>query len=105
MGINSNESVRKLKGPERPLRPQEARAEIISSLGCVDSVIIFPEVNSIHCLQELKPDVYVKGGDYTLDTINQEEKKIIDSYKGKITLVGLKPGVSTSRIIRDIQNH
>jgi len=105
VGINSNESVRKLKGPERPLRPQEARAEIISSLGCVDSVIIFPEVNSIHCLQELKPDVYVKGGDYTLDTINQEEKKIIDSYKGKITLVGLKPGVSTSRIIRDIQNH
>ena len=105
VGINSDDSIRKIKGPKRPLRPQEARAEIISSLGCVDSVIIFPEMNTIHYLQELKPDVYVKGGDYTLDTINQDEKKIIDSYRGKIVLVGLKSGVSTSGILRDIQNH
>jgi D-beta-D-heptose 7-phosphate kinase/D-beta-D-heptose 1-phosphate adenosyltransferase len=108
VGINSDDSVRRLKqgtkGIPRPIRPQEARAEIISSLGYVDSVTIFSDISPIEYIKELKPEVYVKGGDYALDTINQDERRIVEAYGGKIALVGLKPGISTSKILSDIEN-
>ncbi|MCK9596946.1 bifunctional heptose 7-phosphate kinase/heptose 1-phosphate adenyltransferase [Candidatus Pacearchaeota archaeon] len=103
VGINSDNSISKLKGPGRPIRPQGARAEIISSLKDVDYVIIFPEKNATRYLRELKPDIYVKGGDYNINKINNEERNIIESYNGKIKLIPLEKDISTSQIIKNIR--
>ncbi|RMD66613.1 D-glycero-beta-D-manno-heptose 1-phosphate adenylyltransferase [Candidatus Pacearchaeota archaeon] len=102
VGINSDESVRKLKGPQRPILAQEERAEIIAALEFVDYVLIFSETTAEKCISELKPDVYVKGGDYTTETINQEEKKLVESYGGRVEIVRGVEGKSSSKVLERI---
>jgi len=100
VGLNSDESVRKFKGPNRPVQKEEARAEIISALQFVDYVVIFQEQSPKKYLEILKPDVYAKGGDYNIDTINQEERKIIENYGGEIILIPSSDNnMSTTKII------
>jgi D-beta-D-heptose 7-phosphate kinase / D-beta-D-heptose 1-phosphate adenosyltransferase len=105
LGLDSDESVRKLKGPNRPINSEDERAEILSALEFIDYIIIFQGGQVKEYLKILKPDVYVKGGDYTIDTINQEERKVVESYKGKIALIGHVPERSTTRTIEKIKQN
>lgn len=103
LGLNSDESIRILKGPHRPVQSESERAEILASLGFVDKVIIFSELDCRNYLIELKPDCYVKGGDYNLDTIPGIEREAVESYGGDIKFIPLINGKSTSNILNKIK--
>jgi len=100
VGLNTDESVRKLKGESRPINNQNDRAEVLLGLKAVDYVIFFGEQTAENIIAEVKPDIYVKGGDYTLDTL--PEAKIVQSYGGRVELVNLVQGKSTTKIIKKI---
>lgn len=102
VGINSDSSIRASKEPPKPIISEASRAEILCALGCVDYAIIFSEPNTTKYLSSLKPDVYVKGGEYCLDTINQEERKIVERYGGRIAFTSIKVN-STTDIIKKIR--
>lgn len=101
LGLNSDASVRGFKGPTRPINCQDDRAEVIDALACVDYVVIFEERTAESIIAKVRPDVYVKGGDYTLETL--PEAKIVMSYGGKVELVQLVEGRSTTNVIKKIQ--
>ncbi len=97
VAVNSDSSVRVLKGENRPLVPEDERAEMLAGLGCVDYVIIFPELTPIELLSELKPNIHVKGGDYKLEQLI--ERDVVEQNGGKV-VVGLNiPGKSTTNLI------
>ena len=100
VGLNSDQSVKKLKGNNRPIQNEQARTEIISALQYVDYVIVFPEKTVEKYLFEIKPDIYVKGEDYTLTKMDQTERKAIESYNGKIVFIPMIKGISTTEIIK-----
>jgi len=102
VGMNSDGSVRMLKGEQRPLFTESIRAKVLSAIVYVDYITVFDEPSPLKTIERLQPDYYVKGGDYTLETINQHERKVIENYGGKIRFVPLVKGVSTSRIIEQI---
>ncbi len=102
VGLNSDASVRATKGPTRPIVQESQRAKLLASLSCVDYVVIFDEESPKQLIADLRPDVYVKGGDYTLDTINQEERRIVESYGGEIALLPGAEGMSTTNLIEKI---
>ncbi len=104
VGLDSDESVRKLKGPGRPVYNEEQRAEILSGMGFVDYVTIFPFGKAAEYLKRLQPHVYLKSGDYTIDTINQEERRIVESYNGEIYLPKGLSELSTTDTIKKIKN-
>ena len=100
VGINSDSSVRRLKGDNRPLVPELERAEMLAGLECVDYVVIFHESTPIELLSILKPDIHVKGGDYNLEQLI--EKDVVEENGGKV-VVGLNvPGKSTTNLIEVI---
>jgi D-beta-D-heptose 7-phosphate kinase/D-beta-D-heptose 1-phosphate adenosyltransferase len=103
VGLNSDGSVRRLKGPERPILRQGERAEILSALECVDHILIFNEENVSQHLEQIKPDVYVKGGDYDIKGIDQEEKKVLLEYQATIKFIPFIKGYSSSDIIEKIK--
>ena len=103
VAINSDRSVRALKGPPRPIVPEEERAEIIAALECVDFVTIFDQDDPLEIISAVKPDILVKGGDWALNTIVGRD--IVESYGGKVMALPLVPGVSTTRIIETIASH
>jgi D-glycero-D-manno-heptose 1,7-bisphosphate phosphatase len=102
VALNSDRSVRELKGANRPLVDEEARQEVMAALEAVDAVIIFdsPQVDEI--LGQLQPDVYVKGGDYTLDTLNQDERREVECHGGVIELIPFVEGYGTSAVVEKI---
>ena len=102
VGINSDDSVRRLKGPSRPLVPEEDRAEILAALEPVSAVTIFPEDTPEELISILKPDIHVKGGDYDIKEI--PEAKIVESYGGEVRLIPLVPGHSTTELANKIKN-
>ncbi|MDP9291517.1 MAG: adenylyltransferase/cytidyltransferase family protein [Verrucomicrobiota bacterium] len=102
VAVNGDESVRALKGEGRPLNSEDDRAEVICALGCVDYALIFPDVRVTKILRTLRPHVYVKGGDYTPETLNAEERAAIEETGSEIKIVPLLPGRSTSGIIRKL---
>lgn len=102
VAVNSDDSVRQLKGENRPLVSEDERAEMLAGLECVDYVIIFPELTPIELLSELKPNIHVKGGDYKLEQL--VEKDIVEENGGKV-VVGINvPGKSTTNLIEVICN-
>ena len=101
VGINSDESVRTLKGPSRPVIPAEERAEIMASLECVDAVLIFDELTPQKVIAALLPDVLVKGGDWPDKQIVGREE--VEAAGGKVVLVDVVPGYSTTDILRKIR--
>ena len=103
VGVNADESVRALKGPTRPVMPEAERVELVAALEFVGLVVLFPEVDVVSLLEELQPEVYVKGGDYTLDTINQDERRVVESYGGRIEILDHIPGTSTTDVIAKIR--
>jgi rfaE bifunctional protein nucleotidyltransferase chain/domain len=102
IGLNSDVSVRELKGASRPLNPEADRALVLAALAAVDAVSIFPERSAARFLERAQPDIYVKGGDYTLDTINQQERHIVESAGGQIVILPLVPGRSTTALLEKI---
>jgi len=100
VGVNSDASVKKLKGETRPVNNQNSRALIIASLIMVDAVVIFDEETPIELIKIIMPDVLIKGGDYTLDTI-VGSKEILDAG-GRVEIIPIKEGFSTTGIIEKI---
>ena len=101
VGLNSDASVRQLKGPGRPLLPQEDRAAMLAALRCVDQVVIFDEALANGLLALLHPDIHCKGGDYTADEL--PEAKVIRQGGGQVRILPFSAGYSTSALIRSIQ--
>ena len=100
VAVNSDTSVRELKGENRPLVPEGERAEMLAGLECVNYVVIFPELTPINLLAELKPNIHVKGGDYKLEDLI--ERDVVEANGGKV-IVGLNvPGKSTTNLIEVI---
>jgi len=97
VAVNSDDSVKAIKGDKKPLVPEDERAELLAALECVDYVMIFPELNPIKFLEELRPDVHVKGGDYTLEKVI--ERKTVESFGGEMRVVSGVSGKSTTNII------
>ena len=103
VGLNSDQSARSLdKGDGRPVIPEEQRAEVLSALGCVDFVLLFDDPDPLHLIENLRPDILVKGGDWTLDRIIGRE--VVEANGGKVCSIPLVPGVSTTKIIQRIQS-
>ncbi len=98
VAINSDESVRALKGNGRPVMAAEERAEIVAALRDVDAVVIFPELDVRAIIREIRPDVQAKGTDYTVDTV--PERDTVAEYGGRVEIVGDPKDHSTSEIIR-----
>jgi len=103
IALNSDRSVRSLKGYPRPFIPQEERAEMVSALECVDYVIIFDQDNPLELINAIEPDVLVKGGDWNLNTIVGRD--VVESYGGRVFALPLVPGISTTQIINSIVSH
>ena len=103
VGLNSDASVRRLnKGPDRPIRTQVERAYVVSALGMVDAVVIFDEDTPIDAIKALRPDVLVKGGDYTEATIVGAPE--VRSWGGDVIVIPLTPGQSTTSIINKLRD-
>lgn len=98
VAINSDESVRALKGEGRPIMPDHERAEIIAALADVDAVVIFAELDVRGIIREIRPDVQAKGTDYTVDSV--PERDVVAEYGGRVAIVGDPKHHSTSEIIR-----
>jgi len=101
VGINSDESVKRLKGPERPVNMLEDRAYVLSALKSVDYVIPFEEDTPLNLINLIMPDILVKGGDYTIDRIIGAQEVL--SHGGKVEIIPFVPGKSTSAIIDTIK--
>ena len=97
VGLNSDESVRRLKGPSRPINTQEDRALVLSALRCVDHVIVFDDDTPLAVITALIPDVLVKGGDYTRDTVVGAD--VVEQHGGSVVVIPLLEGRSTTSII------
>ena len=97
VGLNGDESVRELKGAGRPLNNERERAEVLAALECVDIVTIFPEVRATRFIEAAQPAVYVKGGDYNSESLNAEERAVLEKIGAKIDIVPFVKGYSTSR--------
>ena len=100
VGLNSDRSVRSIKGPSRPYSPEAERAEVISALACVDYVVIFDEPDPLRLISSLKPHILVKGGDWTLETTVGRE--VVEGTGGKVVITPQIQGISTSAIIERI---
>jgi D-glycero-beta-D-manno-heptose 1-phosphate adenylyltransferase len=101
VGINSDRSVRAIKGPSRPVTPQTERAEILAALECVDAVVIFDEETPHEVIAALQPDVLVKGADWAADAIVGRD--IVEAHGGRVVRVPIEPGHSTSAILERIR--
>ncbi len=100
--VNSDSSVRALKGADRPLVPEDERAELLAGLECVDYVTVFSERDAKAVLSQLKPDIHIKGGDYKKDEVI--EREVVEANGGKV-MVGLNvPGKSTTNLIKTIRD-
>ncbi len=102
VGLNSDTSVKKIKGPNRPLNNENARASCLAALECVDYVVVFGEENPIKFLSQIRPSIHVKGGDYNGREKSMVERETIEKYGGKITLIEMVKGYSTTGLIGKI---
>jgi rfaE bifunctional protein nucleotidyltransferase chain/domain len=102
IGLNSDAAVNALKGPNRPVNAENDRAAVLASLASVDGVCIFTDRAATKFLSIAKPDIYVKGGDYTIDTINQEERRVVEAAGGKVMILPVVPGKSTTGLLEKI---
>lgn len=98
VGINADETVRRLKGAGRPKMPANERAEILAALSCVDAVVIFPEPDVRALIRELRPDVHAKGTDYTADTVPERDE--VAACGGRVVIVGDPKDHSSTEMLR-----
>lgn len=100
VAVNRDASVRRLKGPERPVVPEDERAELVAALGCVDHVLLFEEDTVVPVIERLRPDLQVKGTDYTPETI--PEREVVEAYGGRVAVAGDPKDHSTTETIRKL---
>jgi rfaE bifunctional protein nucleotidyltransferase chain/domain len=101
VGVNSDRSVKAIKGPARPINPERERAEVLAALGCVDGVVIFDEDDPQQIIDRLLPDVLAKGADWAADRIVGRDR--VEERGGRVVRIPLLAGYSTSAIIKKIQ--
>ena len=99
VAVNGDDSVRALKGPGRPLNPAQDRAEVLAALESVDFVTIFTELRATQVIEALRPAIYVKGGDYTIESLDPNETAALKKVGAQIKTLPLLPGKSTSALI------
>jgi len=99
VAVNSDQSVRELKGPERPLNGEEDRSEVLAALRCVDHVTIFEGKRVTDVILKLRPAIYAKGGDYTIETLDPGERAALEEVGAEILLLSLVPGRSTTSLL------
>jgi len=99
VGVNSDTSVRALKGAARPLNPEHDRAGVVAGLQSVDAVCVFGDSDALGFLSLAQPDIYAKGGDYTVETINQAERQYVERLGGRVVVLGGVPGKSTTALL------
>jgi D-glycero-beta-D-manno-heptose 1-phosphate adenylyltransferase len=102
VGVNGDHSVRELKGSGRPITGEADRAEILAAMQCVDLVTIFPQIRATQFIAAVRPAVYIKGGDYTSETLDEEERAILKEIGAEVRLVPFETGYSTSGLIEQI---
>src|SRR5947199_6704941 len=102
VGLNGDRSVRELKGMGRPVTGERDRAEILAALQCVDLVTIFPEMRATQFIAASHPAIYVKGGDYTSETLNEEERALLNEIGAEIRFIPFEAGYSTSHLLEQI---
>ena len=102
VGLNRDHSVRELKGSGRPITTESDRAELVAALQCVDLVTVFPQIRATQFIAAVRPAIYVKGSDYTPETLNEEERPVLKEIGAEIRLVPFETGYSTSRLIEQI---
>ena len=104
VGLNSDTSARALKGAQRPLVPQEERAELLAALACVDCVVIFDETTAERVVAAIRPEVYVKGGDYALgaDAKVPPEAAVVQAYGGRVVFLPFSAGKSSTNVVQEI---
>ena len=102
VGLNSDRSVRAIKGPARPINPEQERAEVVAGLGCVDAVVIFDDDDPQQIVSRLQPNVLVKGADWAADAIIGRET--VEARGGRVVRIPLADGYSTSAIIEKIRS-
>jgi D-beta-D-heptose 7-phosphate kinase/D-beta-D-heptose 1-phosphate adenosyltransferase len=100
VGMNTDASVQRLKGPKRPINPQMTRALVMAGLAAVDYVCFFDEDTPVELIQELQPSIHTKGGDYTPQSLPEYESII--AYGGDVTIIPFRPGLSSSSVIETI---
>ena len=101
VGLNADESVRRNKGPERPINPEEERAEIVAALACVDAVVVFREDTPAEIIRLVRPDILVKGADWPADQIVGRDT--VEAAGGRVVLVPVEAGYSTSSLVARIR--
>lgn len=102
VGVNSDASVKRLKGETRPINPEGDRAEMLTGLKAVDYTVIFEEDTPVELIGELKPSIHVKGGDYKVEDL--PESKVVFAYGGEVKILSLIDGRSTSNVVKKIRN-
>src|SRR5436190_22982569 len=102
VGLNGDRSVRELKGNGRPITSESDRAEVLAALQCVDLVTIFPQTRATQFIAAIKPAIYVKGGDYSSETLDEEERAVLKEVGAEIRIIPFEAGYSTSRLLEQI---
>ncbi|MEA3207545.1 MAG: D-glycero-beta-D-manno-heptose 1-phosphate adenylyltransferase [Chthoniobacter sp.] len=103
VAVNGDASVRALKGPTRPLNSEDDRAEVLAALAGVDFVVVFHTERVTELIRTIRPQVYAKGGDYTIDSLNPEERVALQDTGAEIRILPLVPGKSTTAILEQMQ--
>ena len=101
VGVNTDASVRRLKGPSRPIVGEQDRLALVRALACVDLAVLFDDDTPLHLIEAVKPAVLVKGADYAPETIVGRE--FVESRGGRVTTIALREGLSTSEIVKRIR--
>jgi rfaE bifunctional protein nucleotidyltransferase chain/domain len=103
VGLNGDRSVRELKGAGRPINNEKDRAEVLAALESVDFVTIFPEVRATRFIETAAPAIYAKGGDYTSETLNAEERAILQKIGAQVRIIPFEEGYSTSGLLEQLR--
>jgi rfaE bifunctional protein nucleotidyltransferase chain/domain len=103
VGLNSDASIRQLKGPDRPVNVEQDRARVLAALECVSAVCLFEDPRATRFLERARPDVYVKGGDFTADELPPEERRAVEQAGGRVLIMPHVPGRSTTELIAKIR--
>ena len=102
IGVNADDAVRQLKGAGRPVNSESDRAAVLAALESVNGVCIFTDKRATRFLERAEPDIYVKGGDYTLETLDQDERRTVEKAGGRIVIIPFVPGKSTTATLAKI---
>ncbi|MDR1458320.1 MAG: adenylyltransferase/cytidyltransferase family protein [Puniceicoccales bacterium] len=104
VALNSDDSIKMLKGDNRPIMAEDERAYMLAALECVDGVFLFDGINLASELGFFRPDIYVKSSDYSLDTLNEEERAVLTDIGAKIEFTEYLDGISTTKILERLKN-